>query len=127
MSPQRGTSRPFERSLVIIHCWEGLRPLRSADGKIYVASIGDIVTVYAKDAKGDATPLQAIVGRKTQLQEPRGIALGSNGNIYVMNGKNGSRIAVYAGNANGNVAPLQAIKGSRTKLNGCTGSGLALR
>ena len=82
---------------------------------IYVANAynSPSVTVYPRNAKGDALPLQSIAGSNTELQEPLGIAVDRHGKIYVANvfgGSNGyGSILVFPANANGNVAPLATI------------------
>ena len=43
------------------------------------------ITVYAPDSNGDVTPIRTISGAHTKLGAPHGIALDSNGNIYVLN------------------------------------------
>ncbi len=81
-------------------------------GKIEPAAI----TVYRKDAIGDAAPVQVIQGSQTQLNWPVSIAIDSeHGEIYVANEGTDS-IAVYPADANGNVAPLRVIKGPKSMI-----------
>jgi len=91
-------------------------------GKVYVSSTpsgsvaGCCITVYAKNANGNVAPIRSIGGPKTQIYWPYGIAVDSQDNIYVTQGKTNS-INVYAKGANGNVAPIRVVSGSRTELN----------
>ena len=90
-------------------------------GVIYVSSAGEgspagcCVTVYAKNANGDVTPIRTVSGSKTQLDGPNGIALDSDDNVYVSDYYTNS-VTEYAKKANGNVAPIRTISGSKTLL-----------
>lgn len=90
-------------------------------GNIYVANelAGQngrgSITIYPAGSKGNAKPSATIVGKKTTLHTPAGIALDSNGNIYVAN-FGGESVTVFAAGSKGNVAPSATISG--------TGSGL---
>ncbi len=95
-----------------------------ASGEVYVANdtcfrgghcVPDQVTVYAAGANGDVAPIRTITGPNTKLSDPSGIALDSNGNIYVTNFHQPS-VTVYAAGANGNVAPIRTISGPNTRL-----------
>jgi sugar lactone lactonase YvrE len=96
-----------------------------AGGRIYVANYGTgtgnnaSVTVYDAGARGNATPIAAIKGANTLLDQPIGIALDAAGRIYVASSGTTSgqyRITVYAADANGNVAPVVTISGIHTGL-----------
>jgi len=95
-------------------------------GRIYVSSTasgssaGCCITVYAKNANGNVAPIRSISGSNTQIDGPYGIAVDSDDDIYVTQGKTNS-INVYSKRANGNVAPVRVIRGSKTKLNVPTG------
>jgi sugar lactone lactonase YvrE len=92
-------------------------------GKIYVSNqyseeetcTGYTITVYAAGATGNATPIQTISGANTGLDEPNGLALDSNNNIYVAN-EDSSTVTVYAATATGNVAPTTTIGGAATGI-----------
>jgi uncharacterized protein YjiK len=94
------------------------------DGKIYVANFGsgisdhsdhDSITVYAPGSNGNVAPSATIVGDRTGLNSPGGIALDSVGNIYVTNDVAATpsggedKITVYARGSNGNAAPKATL------------------
>jgi NHL repeat len=61
--------------------------------------------------------------------KPHGIAVGTNGTIYVAdNGEGGHhvRIDVFAASASGNVAPIRVIAGKKTGLPPAAGGGMAI-
>ena len=70
-------------------------------------------------------PIAAIAGSKTRLDDPTGIALDSQGNIYVANSLGGPKVpntedsgmvTVYAAGSTGNIAPIATISGAATGL-----------
>jgi sugar lactone lactonase YvrE len=94
------------------------------DGKIYVANFGsgisdhsvrDSITVYAPGSNGNVAPIATIVGDRTGLNSPGGIAIDSVGNIYVTNDVSATpsggddKITVYARGSNGNAAPKATL------------------
>ena len=87
---------------------------------LYVAdSDSNAVTVYATGATGNAKPIQNIHGASTGLDNPRGVAVDSDGKMYVVNDSSNTSldsITVYAAGATGNAAPVQTILGSNTQL-----------
>jgi hypothetical protein len=71
------------------------------------------VTVYQRDAQGNAKPARTIAGSKTGMIQPTGIAVDASGNTYVSDffagpGYEGA-VFVYAAGANGNVQPVATI------------------
>jgi hypothetical protein len=82
------------------------------------------VTVYAKGARGNSSPIRRIIGPATEMHPAGGgIALDSLGNTYVTidpaghyGPRGGKAILVYAAGATGNVAPIWEIYGSKTTL-----------
>jgi sugar lactone lactonase YvrE len=105
-----------------------------AGGKIYVLNsevngTGSI-TVYPPLETGtgilNEAPTALIEGSKTLLEVPFGVALDSQGNIYVANAASGrggrherydrGSITVYPAGSNGNVAPIATISGAGTGL-----------
>lgn len=79
------------------------------------------ITVYAKKAEGDATPLRVIQGAKTQLNWPTGIAVDpERGEVFVANAT-GQSITVYSATANGDAAPIRVLRGPKTGLQDPTG------
>ena len=84
---------------------------------------GPAVLIYPPSSKGDPTPIAVIAGRRTGLAGPRGIAVDSNGYIYVLNdgrlygsGSTIPSVTVYPAGANGDVAPIVTISGLLTGL-----------
>jgi hypothetical protein len=95
-------------------------------GNIYVSSCvlgsgsASSVTVYAKKANGNVAPRRTISGSNTELNGPNGIALDSDGDIYVTQYYSNS-VTAYAKGVSGNVAPIRTISGSNTLLDGPAG------
>jgi DNA-binding beta-propeller fold protein YncE len=82
------------------------------------------ITVYAKNASGNAAPLRVIEGPRTGLNWPTGIAVDPDrGDVYVTNDTTDS-ILVFDADANGDVAPKRILKGPRTGLKNPTGLAL---
>jgi hypothetical protein len=109
------------------------------------------ITVYAHGSNGDVTPTATITGANTGLQFPFGITLDSNGNIYVLNGKEGPgpfvrvgqtqgavgvpkdftftlrpkaitvEILIFAAGSNGDAAPIGKIGGAFSGLDAAEG------
>lgn len=73
------------------------------------------MTAYALAANGDVTPLQAISGSNTGLNDPQGIAVSGTHKMYVPNHLVNS-VTEFAKGAHGNVAPVKTISGSNTGL-----------
>ncbi|MBI4478495.1 MAG: hypothetical protein HY651_00565 [Acidobacteria bacterium] len=87
------------------------------------------VVAYPKGAAGEDKPLRELVGPKTQLEDPHGIAIDyKNGLMFVSNHGNAivaatdsgkfepPSITVYPLKASGDTAPLRIIEGPRTRL-----------
>ena len=74
------------------------------------------VTVYARTANGNASPVRTIAGAATGLDRAQGLALDTvNNEIFVQN--NGATILAYARTANGNAAPLRTLSGAAAGFN----------
>jgi 6-phosphogluconolactonase (cycloisomerase 2 family) len=95
------------------------------NGDIYVTKPSDnAIYIFAPNANGEASPIGSIEGSETLLNNPSGVALGSNADVYVTNKEKGEsttldstqRVTVYAAGSTGNVAPMQTIAGERTGL-----------
>lgn len=82
---------------------------------------GSSITVYARDAHGDAAPLRTIAGERTRLNWPTGVAIDPvRRELFVTNDIDGS-ILVFDADAAGNVAPTRVIKGPKTGIKNPTG------
>jgi DNA-binding beta-propeller fold protein YncE len=79
------------------------------------------ITVYSKNAKGDAEPLRTIQGPKTQMNWPTGIAIDPERNELFVANDGGNSLLVFDANASGDVAPLRVIKGPRSLISNPTG------
>lgn len=73
------------------------------------------VLFFARNANGNVRPAGEISGSNTMMNEPYGLAMDSQNNLYVSNYND--TITVYAAGSQGNVAPIRAIAGNKTKLN----------
>ena len=84
---------------------------RDANG----VSVGSIF-IFAPDADGDAAPIDTIAGTATRLSRPNGVAVASDGSVYVANGSTSvddlGSIAVFANAAEWNTPPLRTIFGT---------------
>lgn len=74
------------------------------------------ITVFSDEAKGDVAPLRTVVGNKTELNWPSGIAVDTVHNeIAVANTASGN-VLIFSRTASGNAAPLRVIQGPHTGL-----------
>jgi DNA-binding beta-propeller fold protein YncE len=79
------------------------------------------ITVYAKDARGNARPLRTIRGPRTQMNWPTGIAIDEEHNeIYVAN-DGGNSVLVFDASAEGDAAPIRVVKGPASLVSNPTG------
>jgi DNA-binding beta-propeller fold protein YncE len=79
------------------------------------------ITVYSKDAKGDAAPLRTIQGPKTQMDWPTGVAIDPVRNELFIANDGGNSVLVFDASASGDVAPIRVIKGPRSLVSNPTG------
>ncbi len=85
------------------------------------------ITVHARDASGNASPLRIIEGPKTRLNWPMQMGVDmERGEIYVANDMDHS-IVVFGVMDDGDVAPRRVIRGPKTGLRNPTGIGLDLK
>lgn len=88
------------------------------------------VVVYPKTAAGEDKPIRTLVGPKTQMEDPHGVAVDYKNNLmFVSNHGNAlsaatdsgyfqpPSITVYPMKAQGDIAPLRIIEGPKTRLN----------
>jgi hypothetical protein len=74
------------------------------------------VTVYERNAIGNAIPKRTIVGSNTGLSNPCGIYFDTNHNEIGVVNSGTSTITIYDRLANGNIAPIRTVRGSFTGL-----------
>jgi DNA-binding beta-propeller fold protein YncE len=124
-----GVMRP-KRELYTPHGTYGISVDEDA-GEMYLTVQHDnAVVVYPKHAAGEDKPIRELVGPKTQLEDPHGVAVDyKNGLMFVSNHGNAivqatdsgkfepPSITVYDLKANGDTVPLRIIEGPRTRLN----------
>ena len=79
------------------------------------------ISVYAKDAKGDAPPLRVIQGPKTQMDWPTALSLDPGRNELFVANDGGNSILVFDASASGDVAPLRVLKGPKSLVSNPTG------
>jgi DNA-binding beta-propeller fold protein YncE len=79
------------------------------------------ITVYAKDAKGDAAPVRVIQGPKTQMDWPTGIAVDQDRDEIFVANDGGNSVLVFAATASGDVAPIRGLKGPKSLISNPTG------
>ena len=79
------------------------------------------ITVYRKDAQGDAQPLRTIQGPRTQMNWPTGIALDEDRHELFVANDGGNSVLVFDADASGNAAPIRVIKGPASMVSNPTG------
>ncbi|PWU08694.1 MAG: hypothetical protein C5B51_07490 [Terriglobia bacterium] len=79
------------------------------------------ITVYPKDAAGDAAPVRTIQGPKTQMDWPTAIAIDPERNEIFVANDGGNSVLVFPAAASGDVAPLRVLKGPKTLISNPTG------
>lgn len=95
-------------------------------GKLYVVNQSALdsdpasVTIYNTGSNGDVAPIARITGPNTGLEHPTGLAVDSDGHIYVVNDSDSPKkpdsITVYDPGSNGDAAPVRTISGPATLL-----------
>ncbi|HUO03674.1 MAG TPA: NHL repeat-containing protein [Candidatus Binataceae bacterium] len=86
---------------------------RKSTGTIVVANYdvaSSIVTAYPAGSHGNVAPSEIIVGRNTGLAAPWGIAVDSNGYVYVTNAISNGTVTVYAPGSGGNASPVATMQ-----------------
>jgi DNA-binding beta-propeller fold protein YncE len=79
------------------------------------------ITIYPKDAKGNAHPLRTIQGPATQMNWPTGIVVDEDRNLIYVANDGGNSVLVFDAGASGNAAPLRVIKGPASGVSNPTG------
>ena len=70
----------------------------------YASATGGIVDTFAPSATGNVKPMRVLAGSATQLSVPTGLAIDSEGDLFVAN--LAKSLASFAPLASGNVAPI---------------------
>jgi DNA-binding beta-propeller fold protein YncE len=79
------------------------------------------ITVYAKDARGNARPLRTIQGPKTRMNWPTGISIDEDRNeIYIAN-DGGNSVLVFDASAQGDIEPIRSVEGPASLISNPTG------
>jgi DNA-binding beta-propeller fold protein YncE len=80
------------------------------------------ITVYARTAQGNVTPLRTIQGDKTRLDDAKPIFVDAQRHeIVVADGSPTDALLFFDQKANGNVAPVRVLQGRDTGLSNPTG------
>ena len=79
------------------------------------------ITVYAKDAQGNARPLRTIQGPRTRMDWPTAISIDDDRNEIFVANDGGNSILVFDGNASGDAAPVRVITGPASLVSNPTG------
>jgi hypothetical protein len=88
----------------------------TANDEIVVSNLhGHSVTVYRREAAGNAAPLRTLAGPATGLLHPVGVVVDTASNELVVGGYDDA-LTVYPRTANGNTAPLRTLSGGATGL-----------
>jgi sugar lactone lactonase YvrE len=104
-----------------------------SSSNLYVMDVGSSpitpkVFVYPARSNGNVVPSATISGTSTGLEDPSGIALDSNNNIYVIDSDGACdstvKVLIYAAKSDGDVAPIATLSGRSTGLCGPTGIAL---
>src|SRR5882724_2653394 len=78
------------------------------------------VTIYARTASGNMTPLRRLSGASTGLWGPAGVALDLVHDELLVGNEWGNSVTVYPRTASGNTAPLRTLAGPSTGLTNST-------
>jgi DNA-binding beta-propeller fold protein YncE len=86
-------------------------------GKILPPSI----TVYAKNARGDASPVRVMQGPRTQMDWPTAIAVNPDRNEIFVANDGGNSVLVFDASTSGDATPIRVLKGPKTLISNPTG------
>jgi hypothetical protein len=85
------------------------------------------ITVYRRDASGDAAPLRVIQGPKTRLNWATGITVDPDRNEVLVANDMGNDVLIFDIAAQGDIAPKRVLAGPKTLLKNPTGLFLDLK
>jgi DNA-binding beta-propeller fold protein YncE len=85
------------------------------------------ITVYRRDARGDATPVRVIQGPKTRLNWATGITLDPDRNELLVANDVGNDVLIFDVAAQGDAAPKRVLGGAKTLIKNPTGLYLDLK
>ncbi|MBV9102144.1 MAG: NHL repeat-containing protein [Candidatus Eremiobacteraeota bacterium] len=74
------------------------------------------IVEFSASQSGSVTPIKEITGASTGLNQPFGITVHNNGNIFVTNNASNT-VEVFLSGANGNSTPARVISGTASGLN----------
>jgi len=123
-APTAGADATWSRKIT------GSKTGLSEPGAVEVDALGRVWTsmngmspysigLFAAGANGNAAPLKTIGGANTGLTQVGGIAVGPNGDVYVLNHPTDS-ILVFDSQAGGNAEPKRVISGFNTSISDAT-------
>lgn len=89
---------------------------------VYISSrilpgVGGAIDAFSSTANGNVPPVLQIAGKKTHLEEPISLTVGSDYTMYALDyGGYPYRVSEYAPGSDGNVTPIASIAGKQTNL-----------
>ncbi|MGB8412983.1 MAG: NHL repeat-containing protein [Candidatus Binatus sp.] len=88
-----------------------------AGDTLYVVNTGDYsVTIYNPGKKADIKPKRQILGAKTELSNPQGVAVDKHGNVFVVGDVWPGIVTKYSPNKKGDATPSAEITGTTTLM-----------
>ena len=89
----------------------------AARDEIYVGQpVASSVVIFKGGENGDAKPARVLVGSKTRLHNPWGVAVNDRDGELSVADFTGNAILTYRSDAGGNASPIRVLAGPKTKL-----------